>query len=489
MIEKGVDLVMRSNEFVGIAEGIKSLELSTKDKIEKCKGKISELSETKQSLYNQISYLKANLEAAYAYTDEDGGRNYSRIVAIESQINYAESKLSEVETQLDIVNGELFQSQVELKNIIEDKTRTLSEIQERAKKTSQNIAFAGGMYGAYAGVGSTLQGSMQTSLASLSKAASILDGSVEDFFGTRSKGQGLTDVGSSSSQGGLRELSTSALSAFSIGNLTCNAERGEQKKVSRHLNRNEVNNRWKSNVQDIDGQIENYKDALMERGVPDCEWLRETLAIYRASMLKEAGDDLEVASGKAEISINKNYMHNYLGDYSELYDELASRFRNYCLAKTNPNYAIPPKSPEWNNNCQRCVPTYESRRRGNEVSAYPSTFGSDHLFYYPFDVWKDAQVISCEGSGLSDIQHTLRSWGDGSRAQVVVHWNRHHGGGHTFVAEQVKGQTIFVDPQTGDSDVSRYFDRVILGQTKFCRIDNLDFSGYSNECYTEVRDE
>lgn len=214
MIEKGVDLVMRSNEFVGIAEGIKSLELSTKDKIEKCKGKISELSETKQSLYNQISYLKANLEAAYAYTDEDGGRNYSRIAAIESQINYAESKLSEVETQLDIVNGELFQSQVELKNIIEDKTRTLSEIQERAKKTSQNIAFAGGMYGAYAGVGSTLQGSMQTSLASLSKAASILDGSVEDFSGTRSKGQGLTDVGSSSSQGGLRELSTSALSAF-----------------------------------------------------------------------------------------------------------------------------------------------------------------------------------------------------------------------------------------------------------------------------------
>lgn len=218
MIEKGVDLIMRSNEFVGIAEGIKSLELSTKDKIEKCKGKISELSETKQSLYNQISYLKANLEAAYAYTDEDGGRNYSRIAAIESQINYAESKLSEVETQLDIVNGELFQSQAELKNIIEDKTRTLSEIQERAKKTSQNIAFAGGMYGAYAGVGSTLQGSMQTSLASLSKAASILDGSVEDFSGTRSKGQGLTDVGSSSSQGGLRELSTSALSAFSINN-------------------------------------------------------------------------------------------------------------------------------------------------------------------------------------------------------------------------------------------------------------------------------
>ena len=213
-------MAIRSKEFVGIAEGIKSHELSTKGRIESLRGTISELSGAKRSLESQISYLEAALAAAYEDTDEDGDPDYGRISAIEAQISQAEGQLSEVEGELDDAHGELTKSEAELDSVMEEKARTLFEIQERARKTSNNIAVAGGMYGAYSGVGSSLQSSMQTSLASLSQAASILDGSVDGFTGGGSGGGG---GGSSTGGRGMTsqgELSTSALSAFAVGAAT-----------------------------------------------------------------------------------------------------------------------------------------------------------------------------------------------------------------------------------------------------------------------------
>lgn len=213
-------MAIRSKEFVGIAEDIKSHELSTKGRIESLRGAISELSGAKRSLESQISYLEAALAAAYEDTDEDGYPDYGRIAAIEAQISQAEGQLSEVEGELDDAHGELTKSEAELDGVMEEKARTLFEIQERARKTSNNIAVAGGMYGAYSGVGSSLQSSMQTSLASLSQAASILDGSVDGFTGGSSGGGGDgSSIGGRgmTSQG---ELSTSALSAFAVGAAT-----------------------------------------------------------------------------------------------------------------------------------------------------------------------------------------------------------------------------------------------------------------------------
>ena len=65
-------MAIRSKDFVGIAEGIRSHELSAKDQIEKLKGRISELSGRKSSLNGTISYLEAAIAAAYEDTDEDG---------------------------------------------------------------------------------------------------------------------------------------------------------------------------------------------------------------------------------------------------------------------------------------------------------------------------------------------------------------------------------------------------------------------------------
>lgn len=123
-----------------------------------------------------------------------------------------------------------------------------------------------------------------------------------------------------------------------------------------HLSKDEVNARWQQTVQNIDTQIENYKEALISRGVPEGTWLNKTLAEHRAGMLEQEGYNLDVASGHANDTVHASDAYSYPGDYSSFYDNLANDFRSYCLDGTNPNFS---KGPEWKNNCQRCVPTYD----------------------------------------------------------------------------------------------------------------------------------
>lgn len=172
-------MAVRSRDFVGVAEGIRSHELSTKGQIEILKGHVSELSGRRSSLNSTISYLEAAIAAAYEDTDEDGDPDYGLIASLEAEKSSAENELSGVEQDLDSTSSELESKQNELEAVEEEKAQTLFEIQERARKTSQNISLAGGMYGAYAGVGGTLQNSLQTSLSSLTQAAGILGGSVD----------------------------------------------------------------------------------------------------------------------------------------------------------------------------------------------------------------------------------------------------------------------------------------------------------------------
>lgn len=212
-------MAIQSRDFVGIAEGIKSHEVSTKGKIEQLKGRISELSGRKSSLNETISYLEAAIAAAYENTDEDGDPDYGLIASLEAQKGSAKNELSEVEEDLDSTGGELAQSQNELESVLEEKAQTLFEIQERARTTSRNISLAGSMYGAYSGVGGTLQGSMKTSLSALSQAAGILGGSVEGN-GSAGSGNAASGAGNTASSAGgnpQRELSESPLAAFAGG--------------------------------------------------------------------------------------------------------------------------------------------------------------------------------------------------------------------------------------------------------------------------------
>lgn len=152
------------------------------------------------------------------------------------------------------------------------------------------------------------------------------------------------------------------------------------------------------------------------------------------------------------------------------------------LKECNPNYKL---GREWQINCQRCVPTFEMRRRGYDVTAQPRGKGFDHLAYKPFDVWENPEIISARGNGLRDIDNKMSQWGDGARAQVVVVW-KGVPSGHTFFAERVNGQTHFYDPQKGLTDVSNYFNRVELNSVQFCRIDNLAPSEKINTCLKKV---
>lgn len=213
-------MAVRSRDFIGIAEGIRSHELSTKSQIESLKGLLAELTGRKSSLESTISYLEAAIAAAYENTDEDGDPDYGLIAALEAQKSDAENELSEVENDLDSTDSELDNKQNELETVEEEKAQTLFEIQERARKTANNISLAGGMYGAYAGVGSTLQNSLQTSLSSLTQAAGILGGSVDGASGGSRgvfSGSGVATSGKVGTSLGYSSSDTGPLAAFTGG--------------------------------------------------------------------------------------------------------------------------------------------------------------------------------------------------------------------------------------------------------------------------------
>lgn len=214
-------MAVRSRDFVGIAEGIRSHELSTKSQIENLKGHMYELSRRRSSLNSTISYLEAAIAAAYEDTDEDGDPDYGLIASLEAEKSSAENELSGVEQDLDSTGSELESKQNELEAVEEEKAQTIFEIQERARKTSQNISLAGGMYGAYAGVSSTLQNSLQTSLSSLTQAAGILGGSVDGAsgggLGNSSSSSGRSSSGETGTNSGVGNTEIGPLSAFTGG--------------------------------------------------------------------------------------------------------------------------------------------------------------------------------------------------------------------------------------------------------------------------------
>lgn len=252
---------------------------------------------------------------------------------------------------------------------------------------------------------------------------------------------------------------------------------------SRHLSPEETNARWQMAVNSIDEQIENYRETLLARGVPNCVWLSSILAKHRANMLEQAGYELDVASGNENISTNNANAYQYPGDYSAFYDQLAAEFFTYCAESTNPNYNAD-SVDKWFVNCQRCVPTYEMLRRGENVTALPCESNYDYLSSAPFSVWNNPVVISCTGNDNIEIESAMENWGDGARAQIIVMWTETNG--HTFIAEQRDGRTHYIDPQSGNENFIDWIDSALPGRTQFCRIDNLEATDLISNCYREI---
>lgn len=210
-------MALRSKEFVGKAEGIKSHELSVKSLIGSLKGTLSKLGSQKQSIENRISYLYAELAAAENDTDEDGEPDYGLIASIESQIDQANDELDDTEQEISDTSGELEKAEKEFEQVEEEKQQTLFEIQQRARTTSQNLSSASSMYGAYADVGASLNQSFQASFDALAQAAAILDGSVGSTGGaSHSGGSTNTHSGNGVGIGGATGATAAILGASHI---------------------------------------------------------------------------------------------------------------------------------------------------------------------------------------------------------------------------------------------------------------------------------
>lgn len=163
------------------------------------------------------------------------------------------------------------------------------------------------------------------------------------------------------------------------------------------------------------------------------------------------------------------------------------------LAATNPHYK--PRDPKWSVNCQRCVSTYEARRRGYDVTAKPYGGEGDRLPYmadrngWPH-VYEDAELVPCfSNSGANTrgkVEKLMEQWGDGARAIVRVQWKGGNSG-HVFIAERENGLTRFVDPQANDGDCSRYFALAKKNKTYCMRVDDRKFTDLINQCCKEKR--
>lgn len=153
------------------------------------------------------------------------------------------------------------------------------------------------------------------------------------------------------------------------------------------------------------------------------------------------------------------------------------------IKSTNPSYN--PKDYKWSQNCQRCVPAYEMRRRGFDVVAKPRKKGNDSVASSWRDIFENAVWEKCgtsrKESTKQSIIDNMLNYGDGSRAEIYIVWK---GGrsSHVFVAENDNGTVKFIDPQTGNMDVSYYFDHIMSTKTEMCRIDNLKTTDLIRGC-------
>ena len=166
------------------------------------------------------------------------------------------------------------------------------------------------------------------------------------------------------------------------------------------------------------------------------------------------------------------------------------------VKNTNPHYK--PNSP-YGSNCQRCVPTYALRRKGYDVEALPvgDNINMDNtLSSNPSIVWEKAGnpviPISSRGSkdfGKSEIEKYMESLPEGAMCEIRCTWNDKNQG-HVFVAEKINERIRYIDPQTGEMDVSYYFANMKAEQTSFWRIDNATIrDDYVKYCCKNKRGE
>lgn len=143
-----------------------------------------------------------------------------------------------------------------------------------------------------------------------------------------------------------------------------------------------------------------------------------------------------------------------------------------ALNGTNPNY-IKGERNGFSTNCQRCVPTYEMRRRGYNVEALPNArdgLGELKTITKMWGVRKRSECFMSKrflksttnqaidySSEYKEWLKYLKNMPNGARMQIGWLW-KNSKIGHTIMAEKVTDKLTFIDPQTR---VMRSYDEFI----------------------------
>ena len=215
---------------------------------------------------------------------------------------------------------------------------------------------------------------------------------------------------------------------------------------------------------------EKFKEAM--------PWQTTSAKDVSNEALQNAGMSLPPFHGRCRCSlvmVEVSYKH--IAGFTKIQGEHSSE---KDLVAVNPNFST--GKDEWMCNCQRCVPTYEMRRRGYNVVAKPRILnGRDDVAEKWDNIFKNANWIQCEsGTGKREIEKLMKNWGDGARAEIFIVWD--DGGAHVFAAENVKGKIRYICPQSGTADCSKWFKHVMHKETKICRIDTLEPTQLIMEC-------
>ena len=140
--------------------------------------------------------------------------------------------------------------------------------------------------------------------------------------------------------------------------------------------------------------------------------------------------------------------------------------------EANPNHG---SDRAYQINCQRCVQTYEMRRRGYDVEAMPKPKSNNTV------VWGSECFIAPGQSALgaftmgqteAAIKKELKNAPNGSRYVIYCKWKGRNSGAHVFVAEKVGNVVRYVDLQSGRKDASVHFLNARKGEFGFFRMDD-----------------
>lgn len=149
---------------------------------------------------------------------------------------------------------------------------------------------------------------------------------------------------------------------------------------------------------------------------------------------------------------------------------------------------------EYNINCQRCVPTYEMRRRGFDVKALPYISETDPAYVQWKNIFKGSTCrftapdwvylkSKRKAKQADEIRGIMKPWGNGARAEIYVKWSNCNSA-HVFAAEVENGEVVFLDPQSGElgKEVEKYFLEAMPSRTSLLRLDDKEVSDLITGC-------